>query len=204
MDGLADRVKNDKIPYDQWAAQGYLTLTKGDVIDYSEIEKTILEIKKFYRVQEVPCDRAMAAMLIQRLEKAGLTPVDVPQTYASLTDPMNQVEILLKGQANWVEPEPEEQPEGGDVVPTVPTAHLVRGRMTHEANPVARWCFGNTSIAKNGQGYIKFVKEHKGKSVDRTKRIDLTAAWVNAMARARFWSGRVDISAEILSDDWGM
>ncbi len=86
----------------------------------------------------------------------------------------------------------------------VPTDHLLRGRMTHEDNPVARWCFGNTSIAKNGQGYIKFVKEHKGKSVDRTKRIDLTAAWVNAMARARFFSGRVDISAEILSDDWGM
>jgi phage terminase large subunit-like protein len=206
--GIEERVKNDKIPYDRWAAQGYLTLTDGDVIDYTVIEKTILEIKKFYKVQEIPADRAMAAMLIQRLEQKGLTCVDVPQTYTGLTDPMNQVEILLKGQAGWQEP-PTPDPslkegESQEDIPVVPTDHLLRGRMTHEDNPVARWCFGNTSIAKNGQGYIKFVKEHKGKSVDRTKRIDLTAAWVNAMARARFWSGRVDISAEILSDDWGM
>jgi phage terminase large subunit-like protein len=204
--GLEDRVKNDKIPYDKWAQQGYLTLTKGDVIDYTEIEKTILEIKKFYNVIELPSDRAMAAMLLQRLEQANLVCVDVPQTYVSLTDPMNQIEILLKGQAGWKEPELEEiiENEETDIIPIVPTDHLLKGRMTHENNPVARWCFGNTSIAKNGQGYIKFVKEHKGKSVDRTKRIDLTAAWVNAMARARFYKGSVDISADILSEDWGM
>ena len=69
---------------------------------------------------------------------------------------------------------------------------------------MARWCFGNTAIAQNGQGFIKFVKEHKGKSVLRTKRIDLVAAWINAMARARFYAGSVDISAQILDEDWGM
>lgn len=203
-DNLEDRVKNDKIQYDQWAAEGHLTLTEGDVIDYSDVERVILELSRFYKIIELPADRAMGAMLIQRLEKAGITCVDVPQTYISLTDPMNQVEILLKGQAGWEEPEetPTNEDDGG--LPSVPTAHLLKGRLTHENSPVARWCFGNTSIAKNGQGYIKFVKEHKGKTVDRTKRIDCTAALINAMARARFYKGSVDISAEILSGDWGM
>ena len=98
--------------------QGYLTLTEGDVIDYTVIEQTILEIKKFYQVMEVPCDRAMATMLMQRLEKAGLTRVDVPQTFVSLTDPMNQIEILLKGQAKMgrtAEPYPPDPArKGGD------------------------------------------------------------------------------------------
>lgn len=203
--GLEERVKNDKIPYDLWARQGYLTLTEGDVIDYTVIEQTILEINKFHNVIELPSDRAMAAMLLQRLEKKSLVCVDVPQTYASLTDPMNQLEILLKGQAGLDDEEESSpiEPESDDI-PEVPTEHLLKGRMTHEPNPVARWCFGNTSIAKNGQGYIKYVKQHKGKSVDRTKRIDLTAAWVNAVARARFYTGPVDISAEILDDNWGM
>ena len=206
--GIEERVKNDRVPYDLWAAQGFLTLTEGDVIDYTEIEKTILEVKKFHNVIELPSDRAMATMLLQRLEKAGLVCVDVPQTYASLTDPMNQIEILLKGQAGVPEPvenppAEDEKPQESDI-PQVPTDHLLRGRLTHEDNPVARWCFGNTSIAKNGQGYIKFVKEHKGKSVDRTKRIDLIAALVDAMARARFYTGNVDLSAEILSPEWGM
>jgi phage terminase large subunit-like protein len=101
---------------------------------------------------------------------------------------MNQVEVLLKGKA----------PEEGE------SLALLRGRMTHEANPVARWAFGNTSIAKNGSGLIKYVKEHKGKAVIRTKRIDPVAAWVSGMARARFYKSDLDLSAAILSEDWGM
>jgi phage terminase large subunit-like protein len=174
-ENMEERISKDHVPYDKWLAGNWITATEGNVVDYTEVEKRILSWKTLYNIKEVPSDRAMAAMLTQRLEQTGLTCVDVPQTYTSLTDPMNTIETLLK-----------------------------KGVMSHESNPVARWCFGNTSIAKNGMEQIKFVKEHKGKSVVRTKRIDLTAAWVDAMARARFYQGYVDQSAAILSDDWGM
>jgi len=193
-DNMEERIRKDHIPYDQWAKAGWIIPTPGNVVDYTEVEKTILEIKKYHKVIELDSDRAMATMLLQRLEQAGITCVDIPQTYASLTDPMNQTEILLKAK-KIDEIADDEKPISGN---------LLTGRITHEDNPVARWCFGNTSIAKNGQGYIKFVKEHKGKSVDRTKRIDLIAAWIDAMARARFYGGSVDISAAILDDDWSM
>lgn len=189
-ENMKERIDKDHVPYDQWAKAGWITATPGDVIDYTKIEETILEIKKFYKVIELDADRAFATMLIQRLESAGITCVDIPQTFVSLTDPLNQTEILLKGKP-------------ADDIKLL-NGNILTGRMTHEANPVARWCFGNTSIAKNGQGFIKFVKEHKGKSVVRTKRIDLTAAWINGMARARFYKGSVDLSAQILSDEWGM
>lgn len=173
-DGMRERVTKDRVPYDLWARQGWVTPTPGDVVDYNRVEERILELSKLYNVIEVPSDRAFAAMLLQRLEAAGLACVDVPQTYMSMTDPLNLTEVLLK-----------------------------EGKFTHEANPVARWCFSNASIAKNGNGQIKLVKEHKGKSVVRTKRIDLVAAWADAMARARFYKGSVDLSAQIMSDDWG-
>jgi phage terminase large subunit-like protein len=172
---MADRIRQDKVPYDQWAAGNWIIPTEGDVVDYTKVEAAILEAQKFYRVIEVPSDRAFAAMLLQRLEQAGLTCVDVPQTFKTMTSPINLVETLLR-----------------------------EGKLTHEANPVARWAFGNSSIAKNGNGEIKLVKEHKGRSVDRTKRIDPMVALVNAMARAQYHQGSVDISADILSDDWGM
>lgn len=174
-ENMRERVQKDHVPYSQWARDGWIIPTDGNVVDYNRVEEKILEYQKLYNIIEVDADRAFATMLLQRLETAGLTCVDVPQTFATLTDPLNQTEVLLKER-----------------------------KMTHEANPVARWCFGNTSIAKNGQGFIKFVKEHKGKHVIRTKRIDLTAAWINAMARARFYKGNLDMSAMILSDDWGM
>lgn len=190
-ENMNERIAKDHVPYDQWAAAKWITPTSGNVVDYTIIKATILEIKKFYKVQELDSDRAFATMLIQELEQEGITCVDVPQTFISLTDPLNQLEILLKG-----------KPPTDDIKKV--SGNLLTGRMTHENNPVVRWAFGNASIAKNGNGQIKLVKEHKGKSVVRTKRIDPIAAWVDAMARARFYKGSVDISAKILDPEWGM
>jgi phage terminase large subunit-like protein len=50
--------------------------------------------------------------------------------------------------------------------------------MTHEANPVARWCWGNVVVAVDGNENIKPMKN---KSADR---IDLTCALIDAMATA--------------------
>lgn len=172
---MMERVNKDHVPYHQWVKGKWVNATDGDVVDYNKVEERILELSKLYNVIELDSDRAFATMLLQRLESENISCVDIPQTFAMLTDPLNQTEVLLKD-----------------------------GKMTHENNPVARWCFGNSSIAKNGNGNIKLVKEHKGKSVDRTKRIDLIAAWIDAMARARFYKGNMNLTATILSDDWGM
>jgi phage terminase large subunit-like protein len=174
-DSMADRVRKDHVPYDRWQKDGWLTVTDGNVVDYTKVRDRILEIKKFHNVREICSDRAFATMLIQELEQAGLTCVDIPQTFMSLTNPLNETERLLR-----------------------------ESKITHENNPVARWAFGNASIAKNGNSQIKLVKEHKGKSVVRTRRIDPIAAWVDAMARAVTYKGSLDMSAAILSDDWGM
>jgi phage terminase large subunit-like protein len=192
-DNMTERVKKDHVPYDKWLELGHITATPGDVIDYTEIKKTILEVAKFYNVIEIDADRAFATMLLQELEKENLLCVDVPQTFVSLTDPLNQTEVLLKGKKELETDDP--KPISGQ---------MLTGRITHENNLVVRWAFGNTSIAQNGQGFKKYVKEHKGKSVVRTKRIDPIAAWITGMARARFYQGSVDLSAKILDPEWGM
>jgi phage terminase large subunit-like protein len=190
-DNMKERIDRDHVHYDLWLQSGHLTATPGNIIDYTEIHKRILTWKALYNVKEIDSDRAFATMLLQVLEQDGLVCVDVPQTFVSLTDALNQTEVLLKG-----------KPPAEDVKAV--SGILLTGQMTHENSMVARWCFGNTSIATNGQGFKKYVKEHKGKSVDRTKRIDTTAAWITGMARARFYKGSVDINAEINSPEWGM
>ncbi len=174
-ENMKERVKKDHVPYDSWQRAGMITVTEGNVVDYTVIRERILEIAKFHKVKEVCSDRAFATMLIQELEQKGLTCVDVPQTFVSMSNPLNETERLLKAST-----------------------------MTHEANQVARWCFGNASVAKNGNEQIKLVKEHKGKTVVRTRRIDLVSAWADAMARAVSYKGSVDVSAKILSPEWGM
>jgi phage terminase large subunit-like protein len=204
-ENMKERIDRDHVPYDKWVSGGWVTATPGNVVDYTQVEATILEIKKFYKVIEVPSDRAFAAMLLQRLEQAELLCVDVPQTFKSMTAPMNLIEVLLKTAAKQQIDDLEKlkiQIAQALGLPGL-NANLLRGGLTHENNLVARWCFGNASIAKNGNEEIKLVKEHKGRSVDRTKRIDLMTSLVNAMARAQFYQPKVDLSAAILSEDWG-
>lgn len=174
-ENMQERIERDHVHYDKWAAGGWITPTEGNVIDYTRIYARILELAELYKIREVVADPAFATMLLQQLQQAGLTVVTIPQTFINLTDPMNMTEVLLK-----------------------------EAKLTHTSSPLARWCFGNTSIAKNGAGLIKYVKEHRGKTVIRTKRIDTTAAWITAMCRARFYGGAVDLSAKILAPEWGM
>lgn len=174
-ENMKERIDKDHVPYDLWAKEGWITPTEGNVVDYTKIRDRILEIKKFHNVLEVCSDRAFATMLLQELEQEGLTSVDIPQNFMTLTNPLSETERLLRD-----------------------------GKITHEPNQVARWCFGNASIATNGNAQMKLVKEHKGKSVVRTRRIDLVSAWIDAMARAVSYKGSVDLSAAILDDDWGM
>ena len=173
-DNMQERIREDHVPYDQWAAAGWIIPTPGDVIDYNRIEQRFAEYKNLYRIIECPFDFSFAAMLVQRLQQEySLEVVDIPQRYTTLTDPMNQVEVWLRN-----------------------------AQLIHEPNPVARWCFGNMSISKNGNSQIKYVKEHKGKSIDRTKRIDLIVALVIAAARARFY--KINNLDAIMNDEWGM
>jgi phage terminase large subunit-like protein len=61
---------------------------------------------------------------------------------------------------------------------------LRSGQMTHEKNPCARWCFGNVKVAVDGN---ENYKPMKNKSVGR---IDITVAWINAMATAMLNEGK--------------
>lgn len=170
---LTERVRSDHVPYDQWAAQGWLYATEGNVIDHTLIRDRILELHKLYDVRELIADPSFASMLLTELQQEGARVAVVPgmmQSYNYLTDPMNYIDTLLRSRRTVVSETGEEM-----LLPV----------LTHEPHPVARWCFGNTSIHKNGNAQIKYVKESKGKGVDRSKRIDLTVAWVLAMSRAK-------------------
>jgi phage terminase large subunit-like protein len=172
-ENMKERIKEDHVPYDKWAAEGWIIPTPGNQIDYDKIEERFKDYLKIYKVKEMGADISFATMLIQHIQNLGIAVVPIKSYYTELTDPLNNIEILLRSRLQ------DEQDK--DIKLPV---------LTHENNPVARWCFGNTSIARNGNDQIKFVKESKGKGLIRTKRIDLTAAWVYAMARAKFYESK--------------
>lgn len=143
---MKERIKRDNVPYDQWVKAKYLHVTPGNAVDYEFVEARIKALAQQYDVKYLCTDPWNSRMLTQRLERADIEAVEVPQTIAGLSPGMKEIERLL-----------------------------MSGQMTHEKNPVARWCFGNMVVAIDGNENLKPMKN---KSKDR---IDLIVALINAM-----------------------
>lgn len=148
-DNMKERVKRDHVPYDRWVNQKYLQATPGNVVDYDFVEARLLALSKQYDLQVIGTDPWNSRMLTQRLMKEGIEVVEITQNMANMSPAMKEIERLMKS-----------------------------GQMTHEKNPLARWCWGNVNVAVDGNGNIKPMKN---KSTDR---IDLIVAMINAMAIA--------------------
>ncbi|MGG1534520.1 terminase large subunit [Brevibacillus agri] len=148
-DNMKERVARDHVPYDRWVNQKYLHATSGNVVDYDFVEARLVASSKQYNLHAVGADPWNSRMLTQRLMKQGIDVVEIPQNMANMSPAMKLIEQLMK-----------------------------RGLMTHEENPVARWCWGNVVVAVDGNENIKPMKN---KSAER---IDLTVALIDAMATA--------------------
>lgn len=148
-ENMKERILRDHVPYDKWVKEGCLHCTPGNATDYDFIRGRIEHFNKLYDIKMLCTDPWNSAMLTQQLAKNGIQIVDVTQNMANMSPGMKEIEILLK-----------------------------TGKMSHEENSVARWCFGNVNVAMDGNGNIKPMKN---KSRDR---IDVTVALINAMAIA--------------------
>jgi phage terminase large subunit-like protein len=148
-DNMKERVARDGVPYDRWVNDKFLHATPGNVVDYDFVEARILSANKQYDIQTLGTDPWNSRMLTQRLMREGVNVVEISQNMAQMSPAMKLIEQLMK-----------------------------RGLMTHEKNPLARWCWGNVVVAVDGNENIKPMKN---KSKDR---IDVTVALINAMATA--------------------
>ena len=148
-DKLKERIARDNVPYDRWVKDKFLHVTPGDAVDYDFVEARIIAISIQYDLEALCPDPWNSRMLTQRLAKQDIQIVEIIQNMAGMSPAMKEIERLLR-----------------------------TGALTHEQNPVARWCFGNVNIAVDGNENIKPMKN---KSKDR---IDVIVALINSMARA--------------------
>jgi phage terminase large subunit-like protein len=148
-DNMKERILRDHVPYDVWVNKKFLHATPGNTTDYDFVRARIETLASQYNMAYLCTDPWNSRMLTQQLDKAGINIIEVPQNIANMSPAMKEIERLLKN-----------------------------GNMTHEVNPVARWCFGNMAIAVDGNENIKPMKN---KARDR---IDIIVSLINAMAIA--------------------
>lgn len=167
-DGMRERSQRDHVDFGSWVEKGMVHTTPGDCIDFDFIEAEIIRASKDYDLRYLGTDPFLSRSITQRLEKSGVNTVEIPQTMTAMSPAMKELERMLRQE-----------------------------RMIHEINACARWCFGNTRCATDGNENIKPMKN---RSIGR---IDVTVAWIIAMATAML-DGGVDLNAAIMSGEWSM
>lgn len=122
-DLLRDRADRDGVPYPEWAGQGYLTATPGNVIDYRAVTDHILELCARFDVREIAFDPAYAQPVMGPLSDEGLPVLTMRQGWVTQSPALNELE-----------------------------RNIVGGTFRHGGHPILRWCFSNVAIHTDSAG----------------------------------------------------
>ena len=136
-DRIVERSNRDRVPYDAWARDGWITSTEGNVIDYDVIRADIKALAKRYNIVELGFDRWGAAQITTQLDSDGLVVVPVGQGFASMSAPSKELETLVMGR-----------------------------KLAHGGNPVLRWMASNVATEQDAAGNIKPSKSKSTERVD--------------------------------------
>lgn len=137
-EGALSTHPNEKL-YRVWASKGYLTLTKGDVIDYREIVEYILELNKHVAILGIGYDAWHSLDVINMLIASGAANVlrPISQTYGNFTAPVQAFE------------------------------HAVfTGHAFIDDNPINAYCFSNAVLDEDKNGNFKPEKRQASQRID--------------------------------------
>jgi phage terminase large subunit-like protein len=155
------RERVDRVPYQFWAKQGFVTMTPGNVVDYDQVRSDIRRFADQYHIIEIAADRWNATQMITQLASDGLEIIPFGQGFASMSGPSKEFEKVVIGK-----------------------------QLIHGGNPVLRWMASNVSIARDAAGNIKPVKDSSAGRIDgivaaimalgRAASHGVTQQWYNA------------------------
>lgn len=156
-EGLREKAKSDRVPYDVWEKQGYLQTTPGAAIEYEYIAHKLRHIFNVYDVQQLNFDRYAMKFLKPWLTKAGFTEkelgkfTEMGQGYGSMSIALRELETKL-----------------------------LQRVLKHGNHPVLTMCAGNCVVEMDAAGNRKFTKK---KSTGRIDGMVSLAMSVDALAR---------------------
>ncbi len=137
--GLLERSKRDRAPYDVWARQGFLRTTPGASVDYEHVASDMAEIVSGLDVHAVAFDRWRMDVLKRELDRLGLSLPLAPwgQGYKDMAPALDALE-----------------------------AELLNARIAHGGHPVLTMCAANATVTKDPAGGRKLDKSRATGRID--------------------------------------
>ena len=137
---LFAKMKTDKVPYDMWIKQGWLTMTPGEVIDDRVITEYIMEQIERYKweYKYLGFDLYNATQFANVMNTDyGFETIEIRQGIPSLHEPTKSFREMTYS-----------------------------GKVIHNNNPVISWAFGNAITEANKQGNIMLSKGASSERID--------------------------------------
>lgn len=93
----ADRVL--EVPaYQAWDAQGLLSVTDGNIIDYDEILDMLRQIRSVFQLEQVAYDPHQATYLATTMMKEGFPVLEYRPLVLNMSEPMKELDALMRSQ----------------------------------------------------------------------------------------------------------
>lgn len=151
---MLEKIRKENINYDKWVAEGYVTVTPGNVIDYDFVKADILRIVADYDLRTSAYDRWNSSQTIIDLQNEGMECNPFGQGYGSMSAPTKEFEKLV-----------------------------LTGKIEHFGNPVLRWMLASTLVKTDPAGNIKPDKEKSTQKIDGiVAAIMALGEWMTAQA----------------------
>jgi len=130
-----DRAKElrENVPFKEWEANGWITLTSGNVCDYGYIEKQLIDDLDEYQIDEIVYDQRFAEDVTQRLENAGIPRRVFPQTMQHFSGPSEEFRRRVIG-----------------------------AKLRHDNNPILNWQIGHFTWKEDANKNKRPYKERHG------------------------------------------
>jgi phage terminase large subunit-like protein len=136
---MREKMKGDKVPYDLWERQGWITATEGDVIDYRAVQKYIDDMVEKYKlkVKAIYYDEWNAAQFSNEAQDLGYITVKVIQGMKTLAPATKDFRELV-----W------------------------KKKVIHDNNPVINWAFGNAMMRHDHNENFMLDKKASEERID--------------------------------------
>jgi phage terminase large subunit-like protein len=153
-EGLAERSRQDRVPYDVWHKQGHLEVTPGRAVEYEYVAKKLVALFETEAVRKIAFDRFNMRHLKPWLVKAGMSEEmigarfqDFGQGYVSMSPALRTLETALLNE-----------------------------KLRHGGHPVLTMCAANAVVRTDEAGNRKLDKRRSRGRIDGMVALAMAAA----------------------------
>jgi phage terminase large subunit-like protein len=144
IEGLHERARKDRVPYDLWHQQGHLVACPGKTVDYEYVAEFLRSQFDEYNIVKVAFDRWNMRHLKPWLARSGFDETmieakfeDFGQGYQSMSPALRDLE-----------------------------AEILNGRIVHGGHPVLTMCAANAVVQTDPAGNRKLAKSKSSGRID--------------------------------------